>query len=49
MATESHILFNLRWRLQAVQGSLESLAVEIDKLLAEVASKREQEGRNGNA
>lgn len=48
MSKRQHTLFNLQWRLRAMQSAVEALVHEITKLLAEEASKGEQGGGNGN-
>lgn len=44
MATMQSRLYNLQWRLLAVQNALEDLATEIQRLTEEVACKGQQEG-----
>ena len=39
-----HRIYNLQWRLQALQRALEDMAVEIDRLAKEHASQGSQEG-----
>lgn len=42
MTTRIHRLFNLQWRLHAVQTTLEDLATEIQRLVELEASQQQQ-------